>query len=354
MSLADETTAIRARHEIDTARLLEYLSARIPELRRGDATVQQFRGGQSNPTFLIQAGGRAFVLRKKPPGNLLPSAHQVEREYQVMKALAGTDVPVPRMLVLCEDAEIIGTAFYVMEGVEGRVVRDLTLPELSPTARRAVYDVMAETLAKLHRVDWRGVGLENFGKPTGYVSRQVARWTRQYEATRTHEIASMDKVMPWLVRNLPEGDEAAIAHGDFRLENMILHPSEPKVRAVLDWELATIGHPLPDLAYNCLPYHVEPDFPGVGGLRDMDFAVTGIPSEADYIATYCAAAGRKGIDHWHYYLAFSLFRTAAILQGVYARALQKTASSANALSVGKLAAQAADMAWGQARLDGRA
>jgi aminoglycoside phosphotransferase (APT) family kinase protein len=352
MSLAEETSQIRAGHEIDEARLLEYLSAHISELRSG-GTVRQFRGGQSNPTFLIQADGRAWVLRKKPPGNLLPSAHQVEREYQVMKALAGTDVPVPRMLLLCEDASIIGTPFYVMEGVEGRVVRDLTLPELSPKERRAVYDVMAETFARLHRVDWRAVGLENFGKPTGYVSRQVARWTKQYEATRTHEIAAMDKVMPWLKRNLPQGDEAAIAHGDFRLENMILHPTEPKVLAVLDWELATIGHPLPDLAYNCLPYHVEPGFPGVGGLRDMDFATTGIPSEADYIATYCAAAGRKGIDHWHYYLAFSLFRTAAILQGVHARALQKTASSANALSVGKLAAQAADMAWGEACRDGR-
>lgn len=352
MSLADETTPIRSGHEFEVARLLDYLAPHIPSLQ-GAASVTQFRGGQSNPTFLIQSDDRVWVMRKKPPGVLLPSAHQVEREYQVMKALAGTDVPVPRMIVLCEDASVIGTPFYVMEGVEGRVIRDLTLPGLSSGQRRAVYDVQAETLARLHRVDWRAVGLEGFGKPTGYVSRQVARWTKQYEVTRTHEIASMDKVMPWLARNIPEGDEAAIAHGDFRLENMILHPTEPKVLAVLDWELATIGHPLPDLAYNCLPYRVDPDFPGIGGLRDLDYMATGIPSEADYIATYCAASGRKGIDHWHYYLAFSLFRTAAILQGVYSRALQGTASNANALEVGKLATQAADMAWEQTRLDGR-
>ncbi len=352
MSLRDETSEIRPGHELDEARLLEYLSAFIPQVRRG-ASVRQFRGGQSNPTFLIEAGGRAWVLRKKPPGHLLPSAHQVEREYQVMKALSGTDVPVPKVVVLCEDADIVGTAFFVMEGIEGRVVRDLTLPDLSPAQRKATYMAMAETLANLHTVDWRAVGLESFGKPSGYVPRQVARWSKQYEATKTHEIASMDKVMPWLARNLPEGDEAAIAHGDFRLENMILHPDQPRVLAVLDWELATIGHPLADLAYNCLPYHVPPDFPGIGGLKGMNCAATGIPSEEDYIAAYSTRTGRGGIEHWNYYIAFSLFRTAAILQGVYKRALDKSASNAGALEVGKLATNAADAAWAAARRDGR-
>ncbi len=353
MGLLQETGEVRAGHEIDEARLIEYLSRHVAGVGR-NAHLRQFRGGQSNPTFLIDSSSRLFVLRKKPPGTLLPSAHQVEREYEVMKALAGTDVPVPAMLHLCEDASIIGTAFYVMEGVEGRVARDLTLPDLPPAQRAATYRAMAETLAALHTVDWRAVGLGNFGKPTGYVARQLARWSKQYASTKTHEIAAMDRVMDWLARNLPADEEAAIVHGDFRLENMILHPSEPRVLAVLDWELATIGHPLPDLAYNCLPWHVPPDFPGIGGLRDMDFAATGIPTEADYVAAYCERAGRAGIADWDYYLAFSLFRTAAILQGVYFRALQKTASNANALSVGKLAADAAEADWSCATRDGRA
>jgi aminoglycoside phosphotransferase (APT) family kinase protein len=352
MSLVDETTAVREGHELHEQRLRDYLSRHVAEIGP-DAGIRQFRGGQSNPTFLIQSQGRAWVMRKKPPGVLLPSAHQVEREHQVMKALAGTDVPVPRMVHLCEDIEIVGTAFYIMEGLEGRVFRDVTLPELSPRERGEIYDAMGKTLAALHMVDFRTVGLEGFGKPTGYVSRQVARWSRQYEATKTHEIPSMDLVMPWLARNVPEEDEAAVNHGDFRVENMIFHPTEPRVLGVLDWELATIGHPLPDLAYNCLPYHVPADFPGIGGLKGLDPA-HGIPSEAEYVAAYCARTGRREIAHWHYYIAFSLFRTAAILQGVYARALQKTASNADALTVGKLAAEVADMAWAAAQKDGRA
>lgn len=352
MSLRDETTEVRGGHELDEARLVDYLSQHIPALR-SPATIRQFRGGQSNPTFLIEAGGQTWVMRKKPPGQLLPSAHQVEREHQVMKALSGTDVPVPRMLLLCEDVSIVGTAFYVMEGVEGRVFRDPCLPDLSRQQRSDIYDAMSQTLARLHNVDWRAVGLEGFGRPSGYVPRQVARWSKQYEATKTHEIRAMDLVMPWLARNVPEDDEATIAHGDFRIENMIFHPEEPRVLAVLDWELATIGHPLSDLAYNCLTYHVPRDFPGVGGLNGIDSAATGIPNEAEYIAAYCARTGRGEIAHWYYYIAFSLFRTAAILQGVYMRALQKSASNADALSVGKLAAEVADMAWANACLDGR-
>lgn len=351
MTLRDETTAIRPGHELDRARLLDYLAARVPGIG-ADATVRQFRGGQSNPTFLIESGGRAFVMRKKPPGVLLPSAHAVEREYAVMRALGSTDVPVPQMLHLCEDAGIAGTAFYVMEGLEGRVFRDLTLPGLTPKQRAEIYDTMNRTLAALHRVDWRAAGLEGFGKPTGYVPRQVARWTRAYEATKTHPIPAMDRVMPWLARNVPEGDETAIAHGDFRAENMVFHPTEPRVLGVLDWELATIGHPLPDLAYNCLPWTVPATFPGIGGLVGLDPG-HGIPSEAEYVAAYCERTGRRGIGDWHYYLAFSLFRTAAILQGVHARALQGTASNENALAVGQLAEQAADLAWEAANRDGR-
>jgi aminoglycoside phosphotransferase (APT) family kinase protein len=351
MSLRNETTPIRAGHEIDRSGLLEYLVAKVPGIG-ADATVQQFRGGQSNPTFLVESNGRAFVLRKKPPGVLLPSAHAVDREYAVMKALAGSDVPVPKMLHLCEDDAILGTTFYVMEGLEGRVFRDLTLPELSANGRASIYDTMNRTLAALHKVDWRAVGLEGFGKPTSYVPRQVARWTKAYQATRTQTIEAMDKVMPWLARNVPEGDEAAINHGDFRAENMVFHPTEPRVLGVLDWELATIGHPFPDLAYNCLPWNVPSGFPGIGGLVGLpqDY---GIPSEAEYVAAYCDRTGRKGIGDWHYYVAFSLFRTAAILQGVHARALQGTASNENALAVGQLAEQAASLAWEAASRDGR-
>jgi aminoglycoside phosphotransferase (APT) family kinase protein len=352
MKLHDETTPIRLGHELDERRLLEYLPGHVPGLRN-PITVRQFRGGQSNPTFLIESDGRAWVMRKKPPGELLPSAHQIEREYLVMRALSGTEVPVPRMVHLCEDASIIGTAFYIMEGIEGRVFRDVTLPDLTPAERSAIYDAMGETLARLHRVEWQAIGLESFGRPSGYVPRQVARWTKQYDATRTHEIPSMDLVMPWLARNVPEGDEAAIAHGDFRLENIIFHPTEAVPLAVLDWELATIGHPLSDLAYNCLPYHVPANFPGVGGLNGINNAATGIPTEETYIASYCARTNRSSIDHWHYYIAFSLFRTAAILQGVYARALQKSASNSDALEVGKLAGEVADMAWAHAQRDGR-
>ena len=351
MALHDETSAVRAGHEFDEPRLLGYLAQRVPGIGP-DAAIRQFRGGQSNPTFLIESGGRAFVLRKKPPGVLLPSAHAVEREHAVMKALGGSAVPVPRMLHLCEDAGVIGTAFYVMEGLEGRVFRDLRLPGLAPLERARIYDAMNAVLAALHGLDWRALGLESFGRPTGYVSRQVARWTKAYAATKTHEIAAMDRVMDWLGRHLPKGDEAAVNHGDFRLENMVFHPTEPRVLGVLDWELATIGHPLPDLAYNCLPWTAPPDFPGIGGLIGLP-ADHGIPSEAEYVAAYCDRTGRKGIADWHYYVAFSLFRTAAILQGVRARALQGIASNENALAVGKLAEQAADLAWVAAEQDGR-
>jgi len=352
MALREETTPIRAGHEFDVARFLDYLAARVPAIG-ADAQLHQFRGGQSNPTFLIESGGRQFVMRKKPPGVLLPSAHAVDREYRIMKALGPTAVPVPEMLHLCEDDSIIGTAFYVMEGIEGRVIRDLTLQDLPPEGRAAIYDTMNRTLADLHMVDWRAAGLEGFGRPEAYLSRQVARWSRQYKATEATPIPAMDRLMPWLERNLPAEDSAAINHGDFRAENMIFHPTEPKVLAVLDWELATIGHPLADLAYNCLPWNVPADFPGIGGLRGIG-AGHGIPSEADYVARYCERTGRSGIADWDYYIAFSLFRTAAILQGVYARAVQGTASNEKALEAGLLAGQAADAAWEAAERHGAA
>lgn len=341
-----QTIPVRPGMELDEARLGDYLAHR---LRGFDAPlhVTQFQGGQSNPTYLVEADGRRCVLRKKPPGKLLPSAHQVEREYRVMRALADTDVPVPDMLLLCEDETIVGTSFYVMEYMDGRVEQDPTLPDLSdPAERRAVYDSMNDILARLHRVDWQAAGLQDFGKPGDYIARQVARWTRQYQASRTHDIPAMDRLIAWLPRHIPEDDETAIAHGDFRLGNLILHPDKPRVVAVLDWELSTLGHPLSDLAYSCVPYHLPAGQPGLRGLIGSDYIARGIPAEDDYVAAYCRRMGRGPVDNWPFYVAFALFRLAAIVQGVYARAQGGNASDAQALDVGRNAALLAETGWG--------
>ncbi len=342
--MTDSLRPVRDAHRFDEARLADYLSGRLPGFAPPLA-VRQFEGGQSNPTFLLETGGGRFVLRKKPPGDLLPSAHLVEREYRVMTALRGSGVPVPAMHLLCEDAAIIGTSFYVMDHVAGRVFRDPALPGLPPAQRQALYDAMNDTLARLHGVDWRAAGLADFGKPDRYLARQTERWTRQYQASKTEDIATMDRLIDWLPRHLPEDDAVAIAHGDFRLENLIFHPNEPTVLAVLDWELSTLGHPLSDLAYNCMPYHFPAEglsFPGLGGL---DHAALGIPCESDYVAAYCRRTGRDAIPDWSVFLAFSLFRMAAILQGVYARALQGNAASERAAKMGGMPALLAGIAW---------
>lgn len=340
------TIPMRPGMELNEARLGDYLARR---LRGFDAPlhVTQFQGGQSNPTYLVEADGRRCVLRKKPPGKLLPSAHQVEREYRVMRALADTDVPVPDMLLLCEDETVVGTSFYVMEYMDGRVEQDPTLPGLSDSAeRRATYDSMNDILARLHRVDWQVAGLQDFGKPAGYIARQIARWTRQYQASRTHDIPAMDRLIEWLPRHIPEDDETAIAHGDFRLGNLILHPDKPRVIAVLDWELSTLGHPLSDLAYSCVPYHLPAGQPGLRGLIGSDYIARGIPAEEDYVAAYCHRMGRGPVGNWPFYVAFALFRLAAIVQGVYARAQGGNASDARALEVGRNAALLAETGWG--------
>ncbi|MCY3981108.1 MAG: phosphotransferase [Alphaproteobacteria bacterium] len=306
--------------------------------------VSQFRGGMSNPTFLLQDGnGRRYVMRKKPPGTLLPSAHAVDREYRVISALAETDVPVARAFALCEDEAMIGRAFYIMEHVEGRVARNLTLPDFPPAGRAAVYDAMNAALAALHNVDFRTAGLEGYGREGGYMARQVRRWSGQYEMSKTDEIPEMDNLVAWLAQNMPPDDETAVVHGDYRLENMILHPTEPRVLAVVDWELGTLGNPLSDLAYNCLPYHSGDDVRG--SLAGMDHDETGIPSEDDYLAAYCARTGRGGIPDWNFYLAFSLFRLAAISQGVYKRGLDGNASSPDAIQRGAKARHLAKTGW---------
>jgi aminoglycoside phosphotransferase (APT) family kinase protein len=305
-------------NRFDEPRLTKYLSARIDGFG-GEVLVRQFQGGFSNPTFHLQTADRAFVLRKKPPGQLLPSAHAVDREYKVLKALQDTDVPAPRVHLLCEDESVIGTMFYVMDYVDGRVYTDRLLPGCTPQQRSAMYDAMNDVLAKLHRVDYRAVGLESFGKPGGYVARQVARWSKQYQASAIDDTPAMNRLMEWLPQHLPTQDEATIAHGDYRIGNLLFHPTESRVVAVLDWELSTIGHPLGDLAYCCSAYHL-PASSG-RGFDGNDLAALGIPSEADFLEDYRRRSGRADIPDWKFFIVFSLFRSAGILAGVYRRSV---------------------------------
>jgi aminoglycoside phosphotransferase (APT) family kinase protein len=343
MTSADVTT-IRPGHEFDIDRLSQYLASHLEGVS-GALTARQFRGGQSNPTFLVEACGRRFVLRKKPPGQLLPSAHMIEREYRVMHALRESGVPMIRTHLLCEDASVIGTPFYLMDFAEGRIFRDPSLPGLTPGERADIYAAMSEVMARLHRVDWRTVGLENFGKPAGYLGRQISLWTRQYETAKTHAIPAMDELIGWLPAHMPANETTTIAHGDFRLENLMYHPSEPRVIGVLDWELATLGHPFADVAYNCMIWHLDPATPNLGGLAGRDLAALGIPTEVAYLASYERAAQRGRIEDYPFYLAFAFFRFAAIAQGVYARALAGNASAPNALEVGLLATPLAELGW---------
>lgn len=334
-------------HRFDEAALWRHLAAHLDGFRE-PAAIRQFQGGQSNPTFLVEdSGGASYVLRKKPPGKLLPSAHMVEREYKAMAALHGTGVPVPRARLLCEDDTVIGTAFYVMDYIEGRVLTDVALAGMDPAARAATYDAMNATLAALHQADWRAAGLADFGKPEQYVARQVDRWTKQYVAAKTGDIPAMDRLMEWLPRNVPAGDETTIAHGDYRLGNLMLHPTKPKVLAILDWELATLGHPLGDLAYNCMAYHLPAGVPQFPGLMGVDLKAQGIPTEDEYVAAYCRRTGRGGIPDWPFFLAFAFFRIASICQGVYARALQGNAADRKAMAYGEVARASAEIGWKQ-------
>jgi aminoglycoside phosphotransferase (APT) family kinase protein len=341
-----ETAPVAPRHRFDESALDRYLARHI-EGWRGDLVVRQFGSGQSNPTFLLSAvmvGGdrQDFVLRKKPPGRLLHSAHQVDREYRVITALAGSGVPVPRTRVLCTDDGVIGQMFYVMDAVEGRICVDSTLPDMTPPERAAVFDSMNAVLARLHSVDYTAIGLADFGRQGQYIARQLARWTKQYQETKTEEIAAMDRLAPWLAAHIPDEDLTSIVHGDYRLGNLIVHPTEPRIVAVLDWELSTLGHPLCDLAYNCIGYHFATPPHGFAG---VDFTTSGIPAEAAYVAAYCARTGRREIAHWTYYLAFSLFRLAAIAQGVYKRHLDGTAASPDAVKSRDAARERAELAW---------
>jgi aminoglycoside phosphotransferase (APT) family kinase protein len=334
-------TPVREAHRFDEKALDEYLKNNL-EGYAGALNVQQFEGGQSNPTFLLNAGGTEYVMRKKPPGKLLPSAHQVEREFRVMKALEKSDVPVPRMYLLCDDENIIGTPFFVMEHVQSRVLEDITLPGMPPEERHAVYLDMIRILAALHSVDYGALGLDNFGKPGNYFTRQIGRWSKQYVAAKTDEIESMERLMEYLPANVPADDTSCIVHGDYRLGNMLLHPTEPRIVDVVDWELSTLGHPLGDLGYSCMFYHSG--IVGRASLEDQSGSATGIPSEEEFLAEYCRLTGRDGIPNWKFYLAFSFFRLASILQGVYKRGIMGNASSTEAMERGRMARDIADLA----------
>lgn len=318
--------------DLDIQALEAYLTKHVPGFC-GPVSAEKFPGGQSNPTFKISAGGTDYVLRRKPPGELLKSAHAVDREFRVITALGGTEVPVPKTYVLCEDESVIGSMFYIMEYKEGRILWDPLLPEAADNAERsAIYDAMNKTMAALHNVDVASVGLSDYGKPGNYFERQLGRWSKQYRASETETIDDMEFLIPWLEKNMPEDDgEVSLVHGDYRLDNMMFDPTEPEVIALLDWELSTLGHPLADLANQCMAWLLPRDgrIMGLSGVNRADY---GIPTDEEYIAKYCERTGREGIENWNFYLVFSLFRLAAIMQGIVKRAQIGTASSSEAHS----------------------
>ncbi len=330
--------------ELDIASLTVYLEANVDGFK-GPLTAEKFAGGQSNPTYLIEVASGKYVLRRKPPGELLKSAHAVDREFRVMRALASTEVPVPKMRVLCDDDSVIGSMFYLMDFLDGRIMWDAALPEQTPAERTAIYDAMNKVLADLHNVDIEKAGLSDYGKPGNYFERQLSRWTKQYRASETETVPSMEKMMVWLSDNLPEDDGlVCINHGDFRLDNMMFAHDSSEVLALLDWELSTLGHPYADLAYQCMQLRIPSDA-AIPGLGDVDREALGIPSEKAYVQQYCQRRGIAEIDNWIFYLAFSFFRLSAILQGVYKRALDGNASSKKAMDYGALAAPLADLGW---------
>jgi aminoglycoside phosphotransferase (APT) family kinase protein len=360
------TGVVTTQHAFDTDALAAWLERHLNGFR-GPLTVAQFKGGQSNPTYRLDTPTRSYVMRSKPGplARLLPSAHAIEREFRVMGALALTGVPVARMHVLCEDESVIGRAFYVMEHVDGRVMWDQSLPGMTPAGRAEVYDEMNRVIAALHGVDPQSVGLADFGRPGNYFTRQIARWGKQYQASITEPIIEMDRLIDWLPGHLPasaqDETQVAIVHGDYRLDNLIFHPTEPRIVAVLDWELSTLGHPLADFSYHCMSWHIPPGvFRGIAGL---DLAALGIPQERDYVGRYAERTGRLAgtgggdradalLADWNFYLAYNLFRLAAITQGIAKRVVDGTAASAQAKATGAATRALAELGWQFARQAG--
>ena len=346
------TRSVSEKHAFDTATLTTWLHANLPDFD-GPLTVEMFKGGQSNPTYKLITPAKSYVMRAKPGpvAKLLPSAHAVEREFAVMRGLQGTDVPVPHMFCLCEDESVIGRAFYVMEFMQGRVIWDQSLPGMTPADRGAIYKEMNRVISALHTVKFAERGLSGYGKPGNYFERQIGRWSKQYIASITQPITEMDQLMEWLPRNIPamarDDSLVSIVHGDYRLDNLMFDTNEAKVIAVLDWELSTLGHPLADFSYHCMAWHIPPGaFRGIGGL---DFKALGIPEEDEYIRMYCDATGLATPDQlkadWNFYMAYNMFRIAAILQGIAKRVEAGTASSAQAVSSAAGARPLAQMAW---------
>jgi aminoglycoside phosphotransferase (APT) family kinase protein len=346
------TKPVASSHAFDVGALQAHLQAHLPGFA-GPLSVEQFKGGQSNPTYKLLTPARAYVMRTKPgpAAKLLASAHAVEREYRVMKALAGSDVPVAQMHVLCEDESVIGRAFYVMEFMDGRVLWDQSLPGMDKAGRSAIYDEMNRVMAALHTVDVNAAGLLDYGKPGNYFERQIGRWSKQYVASRTEDIIEMDRLIDWLPTHMPasslDHSKVSVVHGDYRLDNLVFHRNEPRIIAVLDWELSTVGHPLADFSYHCMAWHIPPGvFRGIGGL---DHAALGIPAEQDYVRRYCQRSGigdpKALAADWNFYLAYNLFRLASIMQGIAKRVVDGTAASEQARANGAATRTLAEMAW---------
>jgi len=338
------TMDIQERLQFDKKALEAYMRDHV-EGFEAPLEVSQFKGGQSNPSYMLVTPSRKYVLRRKPPGKLLPSAHAVDREYKVLSGLAGTGVPVPRTFCLCQDETVIGTMFYIMDFVDGDIEWDPALPHFSNEQRATAFDSMNASLASLHKVDYKAAGLEDFGKSSDYLARQIGRWSKQYKASETENIEAMNNLIEWLPKNIPEGDETSIVHGDYRLDNTILDRNSKNVIAILDWELSTLGHPLADFSYHCMTWRLEPEL--FRGLAGLDLPSLGIPTEEEYVSLYCTRTGRDKIDNWDFYMAYNMFRLSAILQGIMGRVVDGTASSAHAKEMGQRAKPLAIKGWEQ-------
>jgi aminoglycoside phosphotransferase (APT) family kinase protein len=346
------TMPVSERQKFSVGALADYMQKNVQGFDArfaADLVVEQFKGGQSNPTFKLSAGNQHFVMRAKPgpAAKLLPSAHAIEREFKVMDALNKAGFPAAKQYALCTDEDVIGRAFFIMEFVDGRVLWDQSLPSMNSSERSAIYDEMNRVIAQLHCIDYTSIGLADYGKPGNYFARQIDRWTKQYRASETEKIEAMDNLITWLPNHIPVGEDTSIVHGDYRLDNMIFHPTEPRILALLDWELSTLGHPLADFSYHCKTWNIAPgQFRGINGL---DHKALGIPSEHDYIAKYCERTGKNIRDEdFNFYLSYNLFRMAGILQGIMKRYVDGTASSAQAKKSGEAARPMAELGWSYA------
>ena len=332
-------------HQFSLNKLDNFLKSELPNFS-GIKEIKQFKGGQSNPTYLIKTYKKSFVLRRKPPGDLLKSAHAVDREFEVIKSLKKAGFPVPMPYLLCKDESIIGTIFYIMEFIQGRIFWDPDMPDCSKEERKAIYDDLNKNLAKLHNFNHESIGLTDFGVPGNYFSRQISRWTKQYRLSETKEISAMDNLISWLPKNIPEGDDSSVVHGDYRLDNVIIHPTEPSIIGILDWELSTIGHPLGDFTYHLLTWQLPDVGIGSGGFLGKNLNDLGIPNQEDYIDQYCERTGRvEGIENRGFYFAYNFFRLAAILQGIAGRVRDGTASNKKAKKLIHAIGPLADIGW---------